>query len=73
VAWCSTVILDSVGGGMVNSQVLQNNIPVHQNMALSLENEHESYNGNSCDSLQTSIPKYDGNENIIFCEYVRYS
>jgi len=55
---------------MVNSQVLQNNIPVHQNMALSLENEHESYNENSCDSLQTSILKYVGNENIIICEYV---
>jgi hypothetical protein len=55
---------------MVNSQVLQNNIPVHQNMVLSLENEHGNYNGNSCDSLQTSILKYVGNENIIFCKYV---
>jgi len=58
------------GEGMVNSQVLQNNIPVHQNMALSLDNEHENYNGNSHDSSQTSILKYVGNENIIFCEYV---
>ena len=57
---------------MVNSQVLQNNTPVHQNMALSLENVHENYNGNSCDSLQTSILKYIGNENIIFCEYVPF-
>jgi len=54
---------------MVNSQVLQKNTPVHQNMALSFENEHENYNGNSCDSLQTSILKYFGNENIIFCEH----
>jgi predicted nucleic acid-binding Zn finger protein len=49
---------------MVNSQVFQNNIPVHQNMALSLKNEHESYNGNSCDSSQTSILKYVGNEKL---------